>query len=54
VADTRETYIDRGSAGLPHLPRKSARWTWNILVFPIRLHDDRNGALLGARLIEKK
>jgi hypothetical protein len=36
------------------LPRKSTRWTWNILIFPIRLHDDRNGALLGARLIEKK
>src|SRR5438874_10169032 len=29
VADTRETYIDRGSAGLPHLPRKRARWMWN-------------------------
>jgi PAS domain-containing protein len=54
VADTRETYIDRRFRGLPHLPRKSARWSWNVLVFPIKLHDDRDGALLSARLIEKK
>jgi two-component system OmpR family response regulator len=54
VADTRETYIDRGSSGISHLPDKGPRWTCNILVFPIRLHDGRNGALLGARLIEKK
>ncbi|HZR32812.1 MAG TPA: response regulator [Terriglobales bacterium] len=54
VVDTRETYIDRGFRGLPHLPRKAARWTWNVLVFPIKLHDDRDGALLSARLIEKK
>jgi len=54
VAETRETYIDRGFRGLPHLRRKSRRWTWNVLVFPIKLHDDRDGALLSARLIEKK
>jgi len=54
VADTRETYIDRRFGGLPHLPRKSARWTWTVLVFPIKLHDERDGALLSARLIEKK
>jgi two-component system OmpR family response regulator len=54
VATTRETYIDRGFRGLPHLPRKSRRWTWNVLVFPIKLHDDRDGAMLSARLIEKK
>ena len=54
VADTRETYIDRGFRGLPHLPRKGTRWTWNVLVFPIKLHDDRDGALLSARLIERK
>jgi PAS domain-containing protein len=54
VADTRETYIDRGFRGLPNLPRKSARWTWNVLVFPIKLHDDRDGVVLSARLIEKK
>jgi CheY-like chemotaxis protein len=54
VADTRETYIDRGFRGLPNLPRKSPRWTWNVLVFPIKLHDDRDGVVLSARLIEKK
>ncbi len=54
VSDTRETYIDRGFRGLPNLPRKSARYTWNVLVFPIKLHDDRNGAVLSARMIEKK
>lgn len=54
VADTRETYIDRGFRGLPNLPRKSARYSWNVLVFPIKLHDDRDGVVLSARLIEKK
>jgi CheY-like chemotaxis protein len=54
VADTRETYIDRGFRGLPNLPRKSPHWTWNVLAFPIKLHDDRDGVVLSARLIEKK
>ena len=54
VAATRETYIDRGFRGLPNLPKKSPRYTWNVLVFPIKLHDDRDGAVLSARLIEKK
>src|SRR6478672_6084974 len=54
VADTRETYIDRGFRGLPHLPTKSARWTWNVLVFPIKLQDNRDGVVLTARMIEKK
>jgi PAS domain-containing protein len=57
VADTRETYIDRGFRGLPglpHLPNESMRWAWNVLVFPLKLHDDRDGAMLSARLIEKK
>ncbi len=54
VTATRETYIDRGFRGLPNLPRKSPRWTWNVLVFPIKLHDDRDGVVLSARLIEKK
>src|SRR5205807_5781526 len=35
VADTRETYVDRSFRGLPHLPTKSDRWNWNILVFPL-------------------
>jgi len=55
VADTRETYIDRrGFRGASHLPVKSSHWTWNVLIFPIKLHDDRDGVVLTARLIEKK
>lgn len=54
VADTRETYIDRGFLGVPHLPVKSRHWTWNVLVFPIKLHDGRDGVMLTARLIERK
>ncbi|MBZ5533711.1 MAG: response regulator [Acidobacteriia bacterium] len=55
VADTRETYVDRSFRGLPPLPaKKRQRWNWNILVFPLKLHDNRNGAVLSARVIEKK
>lgn len=55
VADTRETYIDRrGFRGLPHLPDQSRHWNWNVLVFPIKLHDGRDGVVLSARLLEKK
>jgi two-component system OmpR family response regulator len=55
VADTRETYIDRRSQlGFPHLPVRSAHWNWNVLVFPLKLHDNRDGVVLSARLLEKK
>src|ERR1700690_3630414 len=55
VADTRETYIDRrGFQGASHLPTQSPHWNWNVLIFPIKLHDDGDGAVLTARLIEKK
>lgn len=55
VADTRETYIDRrGRRGVPHLPEESARWSWNVLVFPLKLHDGRDGVVMTARLIERK
>jgi len=54
VAETRETYIDRGFRGLPHLPTRGARWTWNVLVFSIKLQDGRDGVVLTARMIEKK
>lgn len=54
VADTRETYIDRGFLGVPHLPVKSRHWNWNVLVFPIKLHDGRDGVMFSARLIERK
>ncbi len=54
VADTRETYVDRSFRGLPLLPTKTHRWNWNILVYPLKLHDNRNGVVLSARVIEKK
>jgi len=54
VANTRETYVDRSLRGIPHLPPKGERWVWNVLVFPLKLHDDRNGVVLSARLIQKK
>jgi two-component system, OmpR family, response regulator len=54
VADTRETYVDRSFRGLPHVPTKKNRWNWNILVFPLKLHDNRSGVVVSARVIEKK
>jgi len=54
VADTRETYIDRKFRGAEHLPTDSAYWDWNVLVFPIKLHNDKDGVVLTARLMEKK
>ncbi len=54
VADTRETYIDRSLRGLPNLPTKNRRWVWNVLAFPLKLHNGRNGVALTARVIEKK
>jgi two-component system, OmpR family, response regulator len=54
VADTRETYIDRTGRGLPSMPRQDPRYIWNVLVFPLRLHDSRDGVVLSARIIESK
>jgi two-component system, OmpR family, response regulator len=55
VVDTRETYIDRRFfRSTAHLPTKSAHWTWNVLILPIKLHDNRDGAVLTARMIENK
>ena len=55
VAETRETYIDRrNQRSMPHLPAESPRWEWNVLVFPIKLHDGRDGVVLTARLLERR
>jgi two-component system, OmpR family, response regulator len=55
VVDTRETYIDRrGFRGTAHLPTKNAHWMWNVLILPIKLHNNRDGAVLTARMIERK
>lgn len=54
VADTRETYIDRTGRGLPSMPLQNPRFIWNVLAFPLRLHDARDGVVLSARIIERK
>jgi len=54
VAETRETYVERSPRGLPHLPAKNPRWVWNVLLFPLKLHDGRDGVVLSARVIQKK
>ncbi len=54
VAQTRETYIDRTYRGLLNLPRKGEEWIWNVLVFPITLHDGKTGVVLTARILERK
>jgi hypothetical protein len=33
---------------------KSPWWQWNVLVFPIKLSDERDGVVMTARLIQKK
>ena len=53
VADTRETYIDRTFRGIP-LPKKSPRYVWNVLVFALKLHDNRDGVVVSARILERK
>src|SRR5205807_10560867 len=40
VADTRETYVDRSFRGFPHLSKKNARRGWNVILFPLKLHDN--------------
>ena len=54
VADTRETYVDRSFRGFPHLPKTNARQVWNVILFPLKLHDNRPGVMLSARVIEKR
>lgn len=54
VCGTRETYIDRSSRGLLQRPRANEQeLTWSVLAFPITLHDNRSGAVLTARVLEK-
>ena len=54
VATTRETYIDRTYRGLLNLPRKGERWVWNVLAFPLTLHNGQPGVVLTARILERK
>ncbi len=54
VAERRETYIDRTYRGLLNLPRKGEAWVWNVLAFPLTLHNDQTGVVLTARILERK
>lgn len=54
VATTRETYIDRTYRGLLNLPRKGEEWVWNVLAFPMTLHNNESGVVLTARILERK
>jgi two-component system, OmpR family, response regulator len=54
VAVQRETYIDRTYRGLLNLPRKGEGWVWNVLAFPITLHNNQTGVVLTARILERK
>lgn len=55
VTLTRETYIDRTRRGLLVEPRpEELNLTWSVLAFPITLHDNRNGVVLTARIIENQ
>jgi CheY-like chemotaxis protein len=54
VCHSRETYIDRTRRGLLNQPRADEQQlTWSVLAFPITLHDNRSGAVLTARILDK-
>ena len=54
VVTTRETYIDRTYRGLLNLPRRGEEWIWNVLAFPMTLHNNEPGVVLTARILERK
>ena len=54
VTTRRETYIDRTYRGLLNLPRKGEEWVWNVLAFPLTLHNGQTGVVLMARTLERK
>lgn len=54
VCLSRETYIDRTTRGLlSHARPEEQRLTWSVLAFPITLHDNRSGAVLTARVLDR-
>ena len=54
VCHSRETYIDRTRRGLLTQARpEELQYTWSVLAFPITLHDNRSGAVLTARVLER-
>lgn len=53
VPRTRETFIDRTRLGLLRSPKPGEEnVTWSVLAFPIRLHDNNDGVVLTARILD--
>ncbi len=54
VPRTRETFIDRTRLGLLRAPKQGEEGlTWSVLAFPIRLHDNNDGVVLTARILDR-
>ncbi len=54
VPRTRETFIDRTRLGLLRAPKTGEEGlTWSVLAFPIRLHDNNDGVVLTARVLDR-
>jgi two-component system OmpR family response regulator len=54
VPRTRETFIDRTRLGLLRAPKPGEEGlTWSVLAFPIRLHDNNDGVVLSARILDR-
>jgi len=54
VPRTRETFIDRTRLGLLSSPKfGEEQLTWSVLAFPIRLHDNNDGVVLTARILDR-
>jgi len=54
VPRTRETFIDRTRLGLLRSPKPGEEGvTWSVLAFPIRLHDNNDGVVLSARILDR-
>ncbi len=54
VPRTRETFIDRTRLGLLRSPKAGEEvFTWSVLAFPIRLHDNTDGVVLTARVLDR-
>ncbi len=54
VPRTRETFIDRTRLGLLSAPKVGEDGlSWSVLAFPIRLHDNNDGVVLTARILDR-
>ena len=54
VPRTRETFVDRTRLGLLRAAKPGEEGlTWSVLAFPIRLHDNNDGVVLTARILDR-